>query len=147
MRLRSYVIAAGAACLCLSAAFAQEGPIAARQALMKANGQAAGALGAIAKGEKPYDAATVRSALTTISTDMKAFPDQFPAGSDTGKTKALPAIWQNPDGFRALSAKLASEAEALVATLPADRAGVGAALGRLGPICSECHKTYRAPAN
>ncbi|KGD85881.1 cytochrome c [Rhizobium sp. YS-1r] len=147
MRLRSYVIAAGAGCLCLSAAFAQQEPIAARQSLMKQNGQAAGALGAIAKGEKPYDEAVVKTALTTISTNIKAFPDQFPPGSDTGDTKALPAVWQKPDDFRALAARLGSEASALLATLPADKAGVAAALGKLGPICSECHKAYRAPSN
>ena len=147
MRLRSYVIAASAACLCLSAAIAQEGPIAARQSLMKQNGQAAGALGAIAKGEKPYDEATVKTALTTISTNIKAFPNHFPAGSDKGKTRALPAIWQKPDDFRAVAAKLGSQADALLANMPADKAGVAAALGKLGPICSECHEAYRAPSN
>jgi len=147
MQLRSYAIAAAAACLCLSTAVAQEDAIAARQKLMKENGQSAGALGAIAKGEKPYDATVVKTALTTISTNIKAFPEQFPAGSDKGKTNALPAIWEKPDDFRALATKLGSEADALLASMPADKAGVAAALGRLGPICSDCHKTYRAPMN
>lgn len=84
MRLKSYAIAACAACLCLSTALAQEEPQVVRQDLMKEIGRSVGALGAIAKGEKPYDAATVETSLKTISTNSQAFPDQFPAGSESG---------------------------------------------------------------
>ncbi len=70
--------AVGAAALS-TVAMAQETPQAKREQMMKQVGGAVGALGAIAKGQKPYDAEAVKTALTTISTDMKAFPDQFPA--------------------------------------------------------------------
>ncbi len=65
---------------------------------MKKIGGSLGALSAIAKGTKPYDAATVKTSLSAISESAKAFPDQFPAGSETGfETSAAPAIcrtWQ-----------------------------------------------------
>ena len=111
---------------------------------MKGIGQSMGALGGIAKGEKPYDAAVVQTALETISANMKAFPDQFPAGSETGmESEAAPAIWENMDDFRAKSQELASEADTLLASVPADQAGVGAAMKALGATCGDCHQTYR----
>ncbi|WP_117190583.1 c-type cytochrome [Rhizobium terrae] len=144
--MKFQTIAAAAAILCLgfTGVTAQETPIAKRQALMKGIGGAAGALGAIAKGEKPYDQATVRTALTTISTNIKAFPDQFPAGSETGdKTKAAPAIWEKNADFRAEAQKLASASDTALASLPADQAAVGAALKTLGGECSTCHQNFR----
>lgn len=144
MRLKSYAIAACAACLCLSTALAQEEPQVVRQDLMKEIGRSVGALGAIAKGEKPYDAATVETSLKTISTNTQAFPDQFPAGSESGhETEALPAVWEKPEQFRAGAEKLHTEAQAVMASMPADQEGVKAAMGRLGAVCSDCHETFR----
>jgi cytochrome c556 len=99
-------------------------------------------LGGIAKGQKDYDAEAVKSALTTISADMKAFPDQFPAGSEANSA-AAPAIWENMDDFKAKSLKLASDADTILASMPADAAGVGEAMKTLGASCGTCHQTYR----
>ncbi len=144
MRLKSLALGAVLGCLCLSTVSAQEEPQVVRQNQMKAVGQSMGALGAIAKGEKPYDAAVVQTALETIGTNAKAFPDQFPAGSESGsETEAAPAIWEKMDEFRAKSEKLAAEADKLLAAVPADQAGVGAAMKTLGATCGDCHETYR----
>ncbi|WP_105381829.1 c-type cytochrome [Neorhizobium alkalisoli] len=144
MRLKSIALAAVVGCLGLSVAVAQEGPQVQRQSQMKAVGGALGALGGIAKGEKPYEAATVTAALTTISTTMKAFPNQFPAGTESGSdSEAAPAVWQNPKDFHAKAEKLAAEADKLLAAVPADQAGVGAAMKTLGGTCGDCHQTYR----
>lgn len=144
MRLKSIALAAVVVCLGLSVAVAQEGPQVQRQKQMKAVGGALGALGGIAKGEKPYEAATVTAALTTISTTMKAFPNQFPAGTESGAdSEAAPAVWQNPKDFHAKAEKLAAEADKLLAAVPADQAGVGAAMKALGGTCGDCHQTYR----
>jgi cytochrome c556 len=144
MRLRSCAITTAAACLCLSSAFAQEEPQVVRQELMKEIGRSVGAMGAIAKGEKPYDAAVVEQSLTTIRSNIQAFPDQFPPGTEEGhETEALPAIWQKPEEFRARADELHSEAQALLAAMPADQAAVGEAMRRLGATCSDCHETFR----
>ena len=144
MRLKSLAIAAILGCLGLSFAVAQEEPQAVRQAQMKAIGQSMGALGAITKGEKPYDAAVVQTALEAISSNMKTFADHFPAGTETGlETEAAPAIWENADDFRAKAEKLAQLADAQLATLPADQAGVGATMKAVGATCGDCHETYR----
>ena len=88
MRLKSLALGAVLGCLCLSAAVAQEEPQVVRQNLMKGIGQSMGALGAIAKGEKPYDAAVVQTSLETISTlrspcsaiGPRMMPSRMPAG-------------------------------------------------------------------
>lgn len=143
MKIRMTAITTAALCLGLAAAaVAQDNPVAKREQMMKQVGASVGALGAIAKGEKPYDAEAVKAALTTISTEMKVFPDHFPAGSEVNSA-AAPAIWDNMDDFKAKSMKLASDADTLLASMPADQAGVQQAVQTLGANCSTCHQTYR----
>lgn len=140
MKLRTIAASIMIGCLCAGAVSAA-GEMEKREGLMKGIGGAIGALGAIAKGEKPYDAETVKTAVTTISANAKAFPDQFPAGSEGGA--AAPAIWQNFADFKSKSEKLGSDADMVLAQLPTDQASVGAALKTLGADCSSCHQTYR----
>lgn len=114
-----------------------------RKAAMKKIGGSIGEIVAIAKGEKPYDAATLKASLETMSATIKTFPDYFPAGSEKDDDVAKPEIWANMDDFKARAAKLGSDADALVAQLPADQAAVGTALNTLGGNCAGCHKLYR----
>lgn len=140
------LIAASAAILCLgfTAVVAQDSPIAKRQAAMKATGGASAALAGMAKGDKPYDANAVRAALTTISTEMKAFPDLFPAGTETGgNTRAAPAIWEKNADFRAQAQKIAADADAALAALPANAQAIGPVMQKLGATCGTCHQGYR----
>lgn len=100
------------------------------------------------QGEKAYDAEIVKASLATISETVKVFPNHFPAGSETGmETEASPKIWENMEDFKEKAAKLGGDAEKILAQLPADQAGVGAALGILGKDCSSCHETYRLKKN
>jgi cytochrome c556 len=142
MRFKTVAMATAILCLGMSAVSAQETPVAKREQMMKQIGGAVGALGGIAKGEKPYDAAIVQKSLTTISTNIKAFPDQFPAGSQENSS-AAPAIWENNADFRAKAAKLGSDADTILASMPADQAAVGKAMQTLGASCGGCHQTYR----
>lgn len=140
MRMRLIASALLVCCLGAGAVYAA-GEIEEREALMKQVGGGLGALGAITKGEKPYDAAVVKEALEKISAAAKIFPDKFPAGSEGGA--ASPAIWENFDDFKAKSAKLASDADAALAALPADQAGVAATMKVIGSSCGTCHQAYR----
>ncbi|PYE28826.1 cytochrome c556 [Rhizobium sp. PP-CC-3A-592] len=141
MKLRTLFLAAALAGLAAGAVTAAE-PQEVREGLMKKIGGSMGALSAIAKGQKPYDAEVVKTSLTAISTSIKAFPDQFPAGSEAN-SEASPKIWDNKADFDAKAASLGADADMLLAQLPADPAGVGAALGKLGPHCGDCHQVYR----
>ncbi|MDE1992355.1 MAG: cytochrome c [Rhizobiaceae bacterium] len=137
-------VLAGVAC---GSVVAADGTHDSRIAMMKKIGGAAGALGAIAKGDKPYDADAVKAALTTIAETAKAFPDQFNPDSDKTDAEVNPKIWDNLDDFKAKAAKLSGDAETALAQLPADKAGVGAALKTLGADCGACHQAYRITKN
>ncbi len=113
MKLKTIAAAMLFGCLCAGAVSAA-GEVEKREGMMKQIGGAMGALNAIAKGQKPFDAETVKTAVTTISTNAKAFPDQFPAGTETGSA-AAPAIWENFADFKAKSEKLGADADAVLA--------------------------------
>ncbi|MBB4954548.1 cytochrome c556 [Agrobacterium vitis] len=138
--------AIAALCLCLGsgAVSAADEPQVLRAAMMKKVGGAMGALAGIAKGEKPYDAAAVKASLTTMQDVAKHFPDQFPKGSETGfNTEASPKIWEDMATFKTKSKALETAATAQLAALPADQAGVGAAMKAIGGTCGDCHQAFR----
>jgi cytochrome c556 len=144
MKLKLVLTAATAICLGVTVAIAAGEPQVVRQEMMKKTGGAMGALAAIAKGEKPFDAEVVKASLTTMAEVGKTLPDHFPAGSETGlETEASPKIWENMDDFKAKSAALTTAAEAQLAALPADQAGVGGVMKAVGGTCGTCHETYR----
>ncbi|MDO9417267.1 c-type cytochrome [Pararhizobium sp.] len=143
MKLKSVLAAATLAAFAAGFAVAADNRHEAREDLMKSIGKSMGALSAIAKGDNPYDAEVVKASLAKISESAKAFPDQFPVGSEKDDEEASPKIWENMDDFKAKAAKLGADADGLIAQLPADGAGVGAALGVLGPNCGGCHEVYR----
>jgi len=138
------MLAAGALCLlAVTAVVAAENMHDSREAAMKKIGGAMGGLAAIAKGEKDYDAEVVKASLTTIKESITVFPTYFPDGSQSDDKAASPKIWENKADFEAHAKKLADDADALLAQLPADKAAVGAAMGTLGKDCGACHQTYR----
>ena len=59
------------------------------------------------------------------------------------ETEASPKIWEAMDDFKAKAVKLGADADTVLASLPADQAAVGAALGAIGPNCAACHEVYR----
>jgi cytochrome c556 len=142
--MRKLILAISVLVLAGTAAFADD-PLAERQALMKANGKAAGQLAAIAKGEQPFDAAAVLVALKTLNDDAQKLDVEklFPAGSDKGKTEASPKIWQDMAGFKARADAFKKAAAAAVAAPPADVAGVKTTLGAIGQTCGGCHENFR----
>lgn len=144
MKLKLVFAAATALCLGIGAATAADEPQVVRQEMMKSVGKAMGAIGAIVKGEKPFDAEVVRASLQTMADVGKTFPDQFPAGSESGfETEATPAVWANMDDFKAKSADFAKAAEGQLAQLPTDQASTGAVMKAVGSTCGACHETYR----
>jgi cytochrome c556 len=97
----------------LSAALAQTDPIAERKGIMRGNGAATRTGTQMVRGEAPFDLAKAKEVFTGISAGMTRFPDLFPENTKTGgDTKASPRIWEDPQGFRALSSKMVQDAQA-----------------------------------
>src|SRR6201987_2162959 len=100
------VFAVAVLALGVTAVAAQSDPIAARKALMKANGDQAKIGAAMVKGEAPFDLAKVQAIFATFADAAEKAPALFPDNSKTGgKTEALPAIWKNKADFEARLAK------------------------------------------
>lgn len=141
------VFALGAIVLGLSVAMAQEDPIKARKELMKANGDQAKIVGAMAKGERPFDLAAAKKAFATFA-DAAAkvpalFPDSSKGGDPSDEFNASPKIWENMADVKARFAKLGEDAKAASASVT-DLDSLKAALDDIGKNdCGGCHRTYR----
>jgi cytochrome c556 len=137
------MIIAAAASLLLFVTAAQADPIADRQAAMKKNGAAMGVLSKIAKDEMAYDPAAVLAAFTTMQEDMKGCADLFPAGTETGDTKAGAKIFSDPEAFKAEVASFQTDIDAAIAAAPQDKAAFMPVFGKVAAHCGACHQAYR----
>jgi len=142
MKLRSAFVAGLVLCVA-GPALAQGGPIAARQALMKANGRDAKAGGDMLKGAVPFDAGNAQTILANMADVAKKFGTHFPKGSNTGDTEAAPAIWEKPADWQAALAKFQKDTAAAVAMKPATAADFGKAFGMVTANCKSCHEGFR----
>jgi cytochrome c556 len=90
------------------------------------------------------DVKTLEASGKAIQRWGALFPTLFPAGSDTGKTKAAPAIWTDMAGFEKASMALSTAGETLATAAKAgDATAVAAAFKEMGEACGACHKAYR----
>ena len=126
-----------------TAVVAQQNPITARQALMKANSNQAKVGAAMVKGEAPFDLAKAKAIFATYADSASKLGDLFPPDSKTGeKTTAAPKIWEDMAGFKAAAAKFGSEAKAAEAAVK-DLDSFKAQFGEVQKNCGGCHREYR----
>ncbi len=124
----------------------------ARKAVMGLYSHYLGQLGAMAKGEAPYDAAAAQAAASSLA--ALASLDQsrmWPQGSDNGalgdKTRALPAIWSTYPAIMDKSKAMTTAASALAEKAGTDLDGLRGAIGPVGKSCGGCHEDFRQPKN
>ncbi|WP_127090066.1 c-type cytochrome [Aquabacter cavernae] len=123
-------------------ALAQSDVIKERKALMGALGDQTKAGAAIMKGDQPYDPAKA-AAIFKAYTDASTFNTLFPAGSNTGDTKAAPAIWSDRAGFDAEMAKFNTAVQQGLPNIGTE-AGFKSAFQAVAATCRTCHSTYQA---
>ncbi len=118
-------------------------PIAVRQAAMDMN--AGSFLLARTIVANKLDVKPIENPARGMAKWGELIPSMFPKGTDKGDTKALPAIWTDPAGFKkaadefaAASTKLADAAKA------GDADAVAVATKAVGDACGGCHKSFRA---
>lgn len=125
-------------------ALAAGDPIKERKELMKGNGGAMKAVGAMLKGEKPYDAAAAGDAMKKIGGSVDEFLTLFPKGSETGgDTTAKADIWTNKADFDTLGEALKDAAGKAEKAAAGGMDSFKVAIGGVGKACKGCHEKYR----
>jgi cytochrome c556 len=145
MMMRTVVVV-GTLLLGIGAVVAQMDQVKQTQTIMKGNGKNAGALAAMVKGEKPYDQATVDTAIAQFDDTAKKLPTLFPESTKglkpEGDYYASPKVWEDKAGFDehvASFAKAVSDAKGKIKDLDT----LKVAFPVIGKQCGGCHETYR----
>jgi cytochrome c556 len=145
MRLKIALVLAALAVSVAGIANSADDPIKARQTLMKSNGPGLKAVYQMLKGDIPFDAGVAEKAMQKLADDAAVLPTLFPPGSDVG-SNALPVIWTEFDQFKAIYAKLQSDAQASAKAAAAnDVEGLRIAFADVDQDCGACHQKYRKP--
>ncbi len=144
--MKRIVVVVGALVLGIGAVMAQQDAVKNAQTFMKGNGKNAGALAAIVKGEKPYDQATVDTALAQFEETAQKLPTLFPDSikglKADGDYSSSPKVWEDKAGFSehiTSFAKAVADAKAQAKDLDTLKASFPA----IGKQCGGCHETYR----
>jgi cytochrome c556 len=126
----------------VTAVVGQGDPIAARKAIMKANGDQSKIATDMLEGKQPFNLDAAKKIFATFAEAEKVRP-LFPDNSKTGgDTAALPAIWENKTDFEAKLTKFVTEAKAAgAATTNADTFKVQ--ITEVRKNCGGCHQPYR----
>jgi cytochrome c556 len=115
-----------------------------RQGVMRAQGWHMGVLGAMAKGERPYDKDTAARSARFVHELVDMFPDGFTPGSESGApTKAKPDIWKERAKFDKYQQDAKAQTTKLVSAAGTDLAALRTALGATAKACDSCHDDFR----
>jgi cytochrome c556 len=119
-----------------------------RKAIMGANAGHISALAAMAKNEVSWtDTAELHArAINEMSQHLdRLFPEGTGKGDTEEKSRALPAIWENPDEFQQQIETLQEESAKMIEVAQTDdRAAFAQQVGQLGKQgCGGCHEDFR----
>ena len=127
-------------------AAADQDLVATRIQLMKDNGKSMAAFSQMARGDKPYDQATVDASLARLEAAAKKLPALYPESTKNVQTDekyaASSKVWENKADFEAHIAKLGkvvADNKGKITNLDA----LKAAIPQFGDSCKGCHETYR----
>lgn len=128
-------------------ALSQEAAVKARQGQFNLYAFNLGVLAGMAQGNVEYDAEAAQTAADNLfhltRVDQIAM---WPQGTDNASmegTRALPAIWEDLEGFVGRYNALQSAAEAMQGAAGTDLATLQGALGGLAGTCQACHQQFR----
>jgi cytochrome c556 len=141
------VLAVAVLALGATALVAQTDPIAARKALMKANGDQNKIATDMLENKAPFNLDAAKKVFVTFGEAGEKAPALFPDNSKTGgDTAALPAIWENKADFDAKLTKFAADAKAASPKVT-DLDTFKAQMTEVRKNCGGCHQPYRKRAS
>ena len=116
-----------------------------RQSVMFVIGQHFGRLGAMVKGNQPYDQTSFASNTAVIEA-LAGLPWEafLVPGSDQGQTTMKANVLKDPEGLKSLSQKFESEIDKLSAAAKGnDFNAIKAQFGAVAQSCKGCHRKTR----
>ncbi len=116
-----------------------------RQGIMRAQIWNMGILGAMAKGDRPYNKDEAVRSATFVHQLLEMPWDGFGPGTDKGApTSAKPEIWKDPAKFKQLAEAAQAESLKLIAAAQTgDAAKLRPALTAMGKACDACHDVFQ----
>jgi cytochrome c556 len=131
-----------------STAWAQLSPekaIRVRQSSYYLMGHHMSRINATLKGDAPFDKASLESSATVLDLLGRLVADHYPAGSDSGNTRAKPEVWKEAARFKELGkASQAEAAKLLGAVQGGNLDAIKAAYGSTTKSCKNCHDSFKA---
>jgi cytochrome c556 len=116
-----------------------------RQGKMSLQGKYLGSLFGMAQGRVPYDAKVVQQNAYYLEALSKMAWDAFDPSTKDIKTRALPAVWDEPAKFKAAQERMEAEASKLAAVSKSgDENAVKAQIKAVGGACNACHDQFQA---
>ncbi|NDV00616.1 c-type cytochrome [Pseudoroseicyclus tamaricis] len=104
-------------------------------------------IGAMVQGNAEYDADTAAAAAANLAAVSSVDPFlYFPEGTSTAEmegTRALPAIWEDPEAFAEAWEAMDTAASDLSAVAGDGLSALQGAFGPVGMACGSCHRSYR----
>jgi cytochrome c556 len=115
-----------------------------RQSAMTLIGKYFGPLGGMAQGRVPFDAKLVQRNAEYLHALAQMPWDGFDPSTKNEKSRALPAIWEQPDKVKDAAQRLQSEVEKLQSVAKGgDEGAIKTQIGAVGKACANCHDNFR----
>jgi cytochrome c556 len=129
------------------AAFAQVKPdvlVKQRQSAMTLIGKYFGPLGGMAQGKVPFDAKIVQRNAGYLDALSEMPWDGFDPSTKGEKSRALPALWEQPDKVKEAITRFQSEVDKLNQVAKGgDEGAIKTQIGAVGKACANCHDNFR----
>ena len=129
------------------AAFAQVKPdvlVKQRQSAMTLIGKYFGPLGGMAQGKVPFDAKIVQRNAGYLDALSEMPWDGFDPSTKGEKSRALPALWEQPDKVKEAVTRFQAEVDKLNQVAKGgDEGAIKTQIGAVGKACANCHDNFR----
>lgn len=115
-----------------------------RQGVMRAVGWNFGPMGAMVKGERPFDRTFFARNAKRLAALSEMPLEGFVPGTESGDTRAKPEIWLDWDKYKASMERMGKASTKLAeVAVSGDEKAIKAQFGETAKTCKSCHDDFR----